>query len=173
MFKLNSQTILLTSFCLLGLFRVAKAQSLAPASILTAGQIASNGNITLNYAVAEIMVLNARDNNGNQLLSGFTGSTATSGIVTFNALPEGRNDKLVVTPNPATGLVNVILEGVNADKFRVRVCDNRGRIIYSAQYSGITKKMDLNVSSFAPGIYLLQVTGENNDFIGSCRIVKQ
>jgi hypothetical protein len=74
-----------------------------------------------------------------------------------------------VYPNPVSDFVKFEVE--NAEKnLEVSIYDNSGRRVEQVNFSG--NSTEVNLSSFAPGIYTYKLTGENNLF-GSGSFIKK
>lgn len=73
-----------------------------------------------------------------------------------------------LSPNPAKDYVELQLNSDNANKTQVTVYDVAGRKYYSMVFTGNSTKLD--ISQWAPGIYLCRVV--NNEGTGVGRIVK-
>lgn len=88
-------------------------------------------------------------------------------ITDNTAVQELKNEvEVLVYPNPTSDTVHLILpENEKLDK--VKIYDATGREVYSGNGSAA----EIDVSSFAVGSYLLEVTGDNR--MGSCRFVVQ
>ena len=90
-----------------------------------------------------------------------TESTALkSGIYSNSTIKESATD---VYPNPATNYITVKFNAVKKSAYQITLSDLQGKIllhIRSVSTTGLNKQ-SLNVSKFAPGIYMLRVQNEN------------
>jgi hypothetical protein len=83
-------------------------------------------------------------------------------------------DKLLVYPNPAKSVVQLLFYISNADnkKSTIRIIKADGQLAFTKQFQGVpgSNRQVLNTANLAAGIYILQVvTGEN---IQSTKFVK-
>lgn len=84
------------------------------------------------------------------------------------------NDGLTVFPNPVRNLVHIQLEVSNNSNQRLQLLDARGqlvKVIPTIQLDIGSNQIELNLSSFESGIYLLK--WESNDQIQTRKILKQ
>ena len=68
-----------------------------------------------------------------------------------------------VYPNPSRGIVNVKLESLNTETVNIKITGVNGKIVFAENniiVSGNTKK-EINMGSFADGVYTLFVSGQN------------
>ncbi|SEE60166.1 Por secretion system C-terminal sorting domain-containing protein [Tenacibaculum sp. MAR_2010_89] len=93
-----------------------------------------------------------------------------SGILDFKieAKSLGVNDHtlntLTLFPNPAKDFVTINLESLLINKVTIEVFTLQGkRVIHKKEISFINKKTTLNTSKLVAGIYLITITGENNN----------
>ena len=73
--------------------------------------------------------------------------------------------QIAVTPNPSTGLFNVVLEGFKEGKVEIRIMDAHGKQVVNKQVEARTMQqmVPFNMSRNAPGMYFVQViTGEES-----------
>ena len=78
-----------------------------------------------------------------------------------------RQTQLTIYPNPANHVVNLSLPG---QQFSIDLYEPTGRLIYHIANCDGTTSVDCN--SFAPGIYLVNITTDNNKVIRSKLIVE-
>ena len=70
--------------------------------------------------------------------------------------------ELIIFPNPATNLVNI---GINASdnnelvirNLQLQITDSFGRKVFKSDLSRYKDYVDINVSAFPPGIYIVSV----------------
>jgi len=85
-------------------------------------------------------------------------------IVTISCRIAESNDLIKITafPNPVFSQLNVEIKTVLADDFNIRFTDITGRIVLTSKIEtlpGMNKVM-LDVSTFAPGVYLLNIKND-------------
>ena len=81
-------------------------------------------------------------------------------------LPEiNSNMKPVITPNPSSGMVAVILNDNSNHNVRIMVSDLSGReMLNQNYYSQATGTVHLDLGHLAPGMYLISLVCEDNSF---------
>ena len=62
-------------------------------------------------------------------------------------------DGITIYPNPASN--QIFVQSSNANKFDIRMIDGQGRILYNA--TSVQSRSSLNLSTYAEGIYTLQI----------------
>lgn len=79
-----------------------------------------------------------------------------------------------VTPNPASSIITVAAEGVQAGVATINVLDLQGRTVFSkeAQVSGDKLNAELNISDLTAGIYMVQAV-VNGEAVATKKVVKQ
>lgn len=80
----------------------------------------------------------------------------------------GQPDRLTLTPNPVSSLLQIELPGALAGTMEVQVTDLQGRLIRSQTLSHAAL---LDVSGFLPGVYVLKVVAGERVYVG--KFVKQ
>ncbi len=77
-------------------------------------------------------------------------------------------------PNPVTDNLNVILTEKSGEQLQITISDPTGRNIYSGSkiFSRDNTSVQINTSSFSPGIYSLQVFNGQYELVGSGVFVK-
>ena len=94
----------------------------------------------------------------------------TMGILTYE---EG---SLVVYPNPTGGVVNVRFDGndVTGNITEIQIFDVYGRLLHIVEtcHGASLQTMQIDLSSYAPGVYLIQLVN-NHRVVGVRKVVKQ
>jgi hypothetical protein len=100
------------------------------------------------------------------------GSGAPSHMV---AVTMGRQDGLVVYPNPVLEELWVELQINTKSPLLWRISDNSGRMVDSGPLQGLEGPVreGLNVSRLDAGVYLLEILEPSGAFVGIARFVKQ
>ncbi len=78
-------------------------------------------------------------------------------------------DKLSVSPNPASGFINITIPGNINGRGSFRIMDAKGNVVLQQGVTGKLQRVD--VSKLPAGVYLVQVN--NNGYNSSIRFVKQ
>jgi hypothetical protein len=146
------------------------AQSIAPQSVNSSGAKMSQSNGSLSFTVGELVVLNLTDSEGNTLGGGFTaGATITTvGIQETDATVLD----VSVFPNPTSDLVNIRINHSTIEQVVVFITDLQGKEVYNGIYAGISNTIGINTSEYAPGTYLLSLKNNNNQVLGTYKIIK-
>ena len=95
----------------------------------------------------------------------------TTGIITYD------DGHFTVYPNPTSGIVNVRLDGNDAiwNVAEIQVFDVYGRLLHTVETchgASLQTTIEIDLSSYAPGIYLIQLVGDGR-VIGVQKVVKQ
>jgi hypothetical protein len=62
-------------------------------------------------------------------------------------------------PNPVKNIVTISIDNFNNNKGIVTISDIAGRVVYTADMNA--DKMDINMSAWAQGLYLVKYTSDN------------
>jgi len=85
--------------------------------------------------------------------------------VTLVGVQDELRDDIAIYPVPAQNYVNVaVTSGLHSD-LNVRVADLQGRTLATEVISASEDMLRLDVSTYAKGIYFVEVTGENGRFV--------
>jgi len=90
--------------------------------------------------------------------------TITVGVAGINNTQQQAN-ALTVYPNPASSQVDITLPG--KETYQLNVMDVAGQILYRREVKGTNNKQTLDVSSYAKGLYFIQLVGEETRYRGS------
>ncbi len=105
-------------------------------------------------------------------LTYYKSANKTWGIM---GIPENNNTikKLQIIPNPASLFIS--FEGVpNNEPCKLIIHDAVGKIIYNSNISsGLLSYNQIDISSFAAGIYITELLGKNNEHIAVGKFVKE
>ena len=146
------------------------AQSIAPQSVNSGGTKMSQANGSLIFTVGELVVLSQSDSQGNTLGGGFTaGATLTT--VSIQETDAALLD-VSVFPNPTSELVNIRINHSNIEQVFVSIADLQGKVVYSGLYAGISNTIGINTSAYATGTYVLSLKNNNNQVLGTYKIIK-
>jgi len=80
-------------------------------------------------------------------------------------LPLGKQNQLLLYPNPASDQLMITVSAERAEKVQVRIIDNAGRILRQQHWNiaAGSATIQLEVSTLAKGLYYLEVKGETTD----------
>jgi len=94
-------------------------------------------------------------------------------FVPYTTSVGGAPDAAIVTvyPNPASRELNVQLRENHGDNYEVYIADAQGRKVWSEKASAVLGVLKMNTTSLAPGMYFIEVKGENN-FRATGRFIK-
>ena len=80
------------------------------------------------------------------------------------------NNKIQLYPNPFTDNASVIISGKASETFQVTICDITGKVILE---QSIVSNEKISIGqSIAPGVYVLNIKGNNNEYKNSVKLVK-
>ncbi len=153
----------------LGLLGVGwvQAQSLTPEVIATAGDHFANGNAQMSWTLGE-PVIETYSTGAAQLTQGFHQTKLT--IVAVDDLSAAFQVR--VYPNPSSGWVSIEAQS-DAPAFGVALSDVQGRVLLSqAATASLGLPRTLDLSGYAPGMYLLHLRSQDGQNIQTFKIVK-
>ena len=150
---------------------ITQAQSITSQSVNSGGTKMSQSNGSLSFTVGELLVLGQTDSQGNTLGNG---STAGSTISTASILePNAEVLNVKVYPNPTTDLVTVNIQDTKLSEVILEIKDINGKVLSTEKYAGITKNIGINTASWTIGIYFLHLKNNENQEVGTYKIIKQ
>ncbi len=117
-------------------------------------------NNYLDYGLVDKVVFNGDINAFNALIN------LSSGIndLTFQ-------NQLNIYPNPASTSINIKVKNAD-DNLTIEIIDLQGIVVFSNNYRVMQNEViTINISSFANGIYIVKLNGENN--FGTVKMIKE
>ena len=167
----NSYKLLFLWGITLFLTGITQAQSITSQSVNSGGTKMSQSNGSLSFTVGELLVLGQTDSQGNTLGNG---STAGSTISTASILePNAEVLNVKVYPNPTTDLVTVNIQDTKLSDVILEIKDINGKVLSTEKYAGITNNIGINTASWTIGIYFLHLKNNENQVLGTYKIIKQ
>ena len=167
----NSYKLLFLWGITLFLTGITQAQSITSQSVNSGGTKMSQSNGSLSFTVGELLVLGQTDNQGNTLGNGFTAGATISTVSVLEPNAEVLNVK--VYPNPTTDLVTVNIQDTKLSEVILEIKDINGKVISTEKYAGITNNIGINTASWTIGIYFLHLKNNENQVLGTYKIIKQ
>jgi hypothetical protein len=76
-------------------------------------------------------------------------------------------ESILLSPNPASGQVEVGFTSISPDNYRIEILNNVGEVIYTENipgWSGVFRKK-IDTSSFASGIYMVRLTNSGQSAV--------
>jgi hypothetical protein len=146
------------------------AQSITPQSVNSGGTKMTQANGSLSFTVGELVVLNLTDSQGNTLGGGFTaGATLTTASIQET---DATVLNVSIFPNPTSDLINIRINHSSIGQVVVSITDLQGKEVYNGKYAGISNTIRINTAAFAPGTYVLSLKNNNNQMLGTYKIIK-
>mgnify|MGYP001344378524 CR=1 FL=1 len=155
----------LTGFLFVSVSLSSIAQSLTPTVVSSTGDYYVGSAATLSWTLGEV-VTDTYNGTSNQLTQGFHQPDLRFSIIEDLATEMTLN----LFPNPTNGLVSFEIKN-NFDALNIAILDPAGRIIYTSSYAA-QSVLQIDLSTFANGIYYMQVTTESNQKIKTLKIEK-
>jgi hypothetical protein len=150
------KTWLLTAVVLVFGFTNMQAQSLSPQVIASTGGYSSNANGSLSYTVGEMTMVQTFSANGNILTQGF--QQPNDNVTGLIDLTQDEFGSLVVYPNPAVDNMWFGFQLPEEGKVQIALYDVLGQKVsdlYNANYDNGKIVEQVNVSTYAAGVYML------------------
>lgn len=143
-------------------------QSLSPEVIATAGEHFATANAQLSWTLGEPVIETYAPGGGTaQLTQGFHQTQLT--VVAVNepvaAFP------VLLYPNPTTALLTVEAPE-SPQAFGLELLDGSGRLLHRLPAAAPAAPRTLDLSGYAPGLYLLQLRSGDGRSIQSFKIIK-
>jgi hypothetical protein len=135
---------------------VATAQMLTPTVISSTGGFSSNANGSLSYTVGEMTMVQTFSANGNILTQGF--QQPNDNVTGLIDLTQDEFGSLVVYPNPAVDNMWFGFQLPEEGRVQIALYDVLGQKIsdlYNANYDNGKIVEQVNVSTYAAGVYML------------------
>ncbi len=164
---------LLLSIALVVFASVANAQMLTPTVIASTGGFSSNANGSLSYTVGEMTMVQTFSANGNILTQGF--QQPNDNITGLIDMTKDEFGSFAVYPNPAVDNLTFGFQLPEASKVRVALYNAVGQLVsevYNGKYATGKTVEQLNVTTYAAGVYILTLTAVS-DVDGKTHVVSK
>jgi hypothetical protein len=159
-------------FSLIFIFH-SSAQSIDPESVNSGGEVMYQSNGSVSFVVGEIAILVMSDSLGNTLGGGFINAAiiTTTVLSSENFFPE--KIRISVYPNPTRDFININIEDEQIDFIHVRLVKSNGQVVFTGDYSTISKSFIINMASYKLGLYHLEIYSKSGAFLGLHKIIRQ
>jgi hypothetical protein len=161
----------LVLLCMLLLTTISQAQSITSQSVNSGGTKMSQSNGSLSFTISELVVLSQKDSQGNTLGNGFSAGATISTASILEPDMEVLNVK--VYPNPTTDLVTVNIQDTKLSEVILEIKDFNGKVISTEKYAGMNNNIGINTASWTIGIYFLHLKNNENQIVGTYKIIKK
>ncbi|HRG87722.1 MAG TPA: T9SS type A sorting domain-containing protein [Chitinophagales bacterium] len=151
----------------------ANAQMLTPTVIASTGGFSSNANGSLSYTVGEMTMVQTFSANGNILTQGF--QQPNDNITGLIDMTKDEFGSFVVYPNPAVDDLTFGFQLPEASKVRVVLYNAVGQQVaevYNGNYDTGKTVEQLNVTTYAAGVYVLSLTAVS-DVDGKTHVISK
>ena len=149
------------------------AQNLAPAAVTCAATKMTQSNGSLSFTVGELVVETQTDGNGNTLGGGFTNGSTSSTIITSVQQPNEEKLMVNVYPNPTADMLTLDVQHIDVDAYTITIFDVSGKQVYTANHAGVSGRININLSSFESGTYLLNLTSNKQETLGTYQVIRK
>jgi hypothetical protein len=139
-------------------FFIADAQMLTPTVISSTGGFSQNANGSLSYTVGEMTMVQTFSANGNILTQGF--QQPNDNILGLLDVSQEEFGSFVIYPNPAVDNVWYGFEFPEQGKLSITMYNELGQKVmdvYQSNYNAGKVVEELNVGTYASGMYFLSV----------------
>jgi hypothetical protein len=138
-------------FLLISFF--ATAVSFAQEATNNASGNGQAGNIILDWSLGE-MTLVSTERNGNLV---FTQGLHQGKLILFQQSGTISDGELLITPNPTTGLLNVLIGFLQTGQLHLSIYDGQGRLLMERNetVTGFSTKT-INLAAYPNGLYMIQ-----------------
>jgi hypothetical protein len=163
----------LTTLTVLLVAAAMQAQNLAPAAVTCAATKMTQSNGSLSFTVGELVVETQTDGNGNTLGGGFTNGSTSSTTITSVQQPDEEKLMLNVYPNPTADMLTLDVQHIDVDAYTITIFDVSGKQVYTANHAGVSGRVNINLSSFDSGTYLLNLTSNKQETLGTYQVIRK
>ena len=77
-----------------------------------------------------------------------------------------------VYPNPTADMLTLEVQHIDVDAYTIAIFDASGKQVYTANHAGINSRVNINLSSFESGTYLLNLTSSKQETLGTYQVVR-
>ena len=123
----------------------------------------SASNILVTQSIGQLSVIGNQFNSEFKLSSGYQKPLFASSHSAF------RSNSFKVYPNPFDESITIQLQ--EKDNFAVTIFELNGRVVFSRNTSFMDHETTINFTKLKPGLYIVQLTGENESM--KSKIIKQ
>lgn len=153
-----------------GIYSNSFSQQISPSIIAAAGEVSAIGNISLEWTLGEVATESIKSD---QAL--YTQGYHQPELIVekIKSITENANtEKISIFPNPASSVINIQLGFTLKTALSVTLLDMRGRLLLKKEIPSNNKSLQLNVSPFAKGTYLLKINNSNASISQSYKVIK-
>jgi hypothetical protein len=159
----NTIPILLFFACI----SLAKAQSISPQVIASAGTHSTGSNIQLSWTLGEPVITTV--SNGNNIITqGFHQTLLTVTAVDENNISD---INITVFPNPTSEILNISLAN-NQKDLQLELFDINGKLLQTQQINATQNMANINMSEYARANYLLRLYAADGSINNTYKIGK-
>lgn len=153
-------------FCLTVLF--VKAQTVTPIVYSNGGNYNSAAGGSISWTVGE-PVSETYTTTNNKTTMGF--HQPELGVATLMK-EQGGDKEVLVYPNPGKESLSINFKDLENGNYKIQLLDAMGKLVFTSdmEINDPTKKIELNVSSYAEGNYFLRLS--NSSFNKTVKITK-
>ena len=166
-FKLNSLFNIMKLLIIILFLISTGAGAIAQEVVASSGNSNSAGGITVDWTLGEPVIETLTGAN-NILTQGMHQSKLTVTNLDDMVIP---GMEISVYPNPTKDLLKIEVESQGNELLRYELFDITGRKMVLKKMRSKSEEVDM--SSYSPGIYLLNVLNQNGEHLKVCKIIKQ
>jgi len=126
--------------------------------------IVCDSNMTSQYC-AWVGLPDSLQTGDNEVRSGFTIQVISSDV--SGVAPVSANQSISIYPNPAFGIVNIALPEEIKGEATIYIKNEMGQLIAQQRTYSVELLKTIDVNSFVPGLYLVQIIANGKSFAGS------
>ncbi|MEZ4799046.1 MAG: T9SS type A sorting domain-containing protein [Flavobacteriales bacterium] len=159
---------LLTAFATLSIVLTGHSQEIINS---TSGQAEIDGNI-FEYAIGEMVLVDAFSSSEVLLTQGYL---QPSEVVTISVSEfDESNQYIHVYPNPFSSMLQIGCNGIPDGNYNIDIMDASGRLVYQHGRCLLSsnQNIQLDLSAFAVGYYVIKVSSVTSGVSQICKIVK-
>lgn len=146
----------ITGFCLVFAFPCIGQSSLDPTVISTAGGYDKTDEITLEWTIGEIAVA-TYSADGHMLTEGFHQPLLKVEDIELPGLKHADDLAVAIMPNPVRSILNIEITDPQKRILEFELIDAQGRLVTSIAMDTYVQNLQLNLSDYSAGFYVLRV----------------
>lgn len=150
-------------------FKGVNAQDIKIQAVSSSGISSAGQNVSLLYTVGEITVPMSTG----QIGSGFISGGNPVKIITAIHEPKKGTLNIKFFPNPVHDILSVDLTSELSGYLNWRIIDITGKTISNDRYSSSVNRIAFNTNKWSSGTYIVNITSDSGDLLGSYQIIKQ
>ncbi len=147
---------------------LATSQQLERDVLSSAGNVSKTSTMQMDWTLGELCIETMSSTKG-MYTQGFHQPIV---VLTKETLVKGKQLKITAAPNPVSTKLKVSFEAEKEESVILSVRDAGGRIVFTKTVLTTDSGIEINMSSFSQGLYILSVQMLSGEMLENFKIVK-